>query len=146
MSYVGADGSWGLDMTGIKFDTVDELNNVMEQLPPETRELDSGFVAKQLEDGKYELTVPTKWAGAVRNADPKRPPLPERRAVPKSLVISRLVDAGKINEAFTALMDDPALFARWFSPDRHAVNSDDPDTIAFLEALDVDPDAILAIP
>jgi hypothetical protein len=133
-------------MPTIKFDTLEEINNVREQLPPEARAPNSGFGAKQLDDGKYELTVPNQWVGAVNNADPERAPPSPTRTVPKSLVMSRLVEAGKIDEAFTALMSEPALFARWFSPDRQVVNSDDPDTIAFLESLGVDPDAILATP
>jgi hypothetical protein len=133
-------------MPTINFDTIEELNNVRLQLPPEALDANSGFAAKQLEDGTYELIVPNQWAGAVRNADPERAPPAPQRTVPKSLVMSRLIEAGRIDDAFTALMADPALFARWFSPDRQVVNSNDPDTIAFIEALGEDPDAILAVP
>lgn len=133
-------------MPVFKFDTVEEASNVRLQLPPEALAPDSGFVAKQLDDGKYELTVPNQWAGAIRNADPERGPAPPQRTVPKSLVMTRLTDAGKINAAFTALMAKPELFARWFAADRPHVNANDPDTIAFLTALGVDPDAILATP
>jgi hypothetical protein len=133
-------------MPTVIFDTVEEASNVMEQLPPEARAPNSGFAAKELDNGKWELTVPNQWLGAVRNADPDRAPPPPPRTVPKSLVMARLTDAGKIHDAFTALMDDPALFVKWFSPDVQVVNSNDQDTIAFLNSLNVDPDAILATP
>jgi hypothetical protein len=133
-------------MPTVIYDTIDEVNNVMEQLPPEARAPTSGFMAKQLEDGTYELTVPNQWMGAVNAADPERPPPVPPRTVPKSLIISRLAEAGKSSEAFTALTSDPALFLTWFSADKPVVNSNDPDTIAFLEMLDVDPDTILAAP
>lgn len=129
-----------------KFPSFVEVNNILEQLPPEAIGPDSGFSSRPLDDGSYELIVPNQWAGAVKKADPGQAPPPPTRTVPKSLVMSRLVDAGKIGEAFTALMGEPALFARWFSPDRQVVNSNDPDTIAFLKSLGVDPDAILATP
>lgn len=131
-------------MPTVKFDTLDEANNVMEQLPPEARDPISGFAARELADGKYELTVPNHWAGAVKSADPDRKPPEPVRTVPKSLVMDRLTAAGKIHDAFTALIAEPALFARWFAPDRQVVNSNDQDTIAFIEALGEDPDAILA--
>lgn len=133
-------------MPTVKFKTIDQVNNVRLQLPPETLAADSGFAAKQLEDGTYELTVPNQWAGAVKKADPDRSPPAPPRTVPKSLVMDRLTEAGKINAAFTTLMAKPELFTRWFSPDRQVVTSDDPDTIAFLKSLNVDPDAILATP
>jgi hypothetical protein len=145
-TYVGAVGSWELDMAIIKFDSIEKVNNVMLQLPPETRAPDSGFAAKELEDGTYELTVPNQWAGAVRGADPDRAPPAPPRTVPKSLVMDRLAQAGKADGAFAALMGDPVFFTRWFSPDRPTVDSNDQGTIAFLAALGVDPDAILATP
>jgi hypothetical protein len=133
-------------MPTVIFDTFEEVDNVRLQMPPEALAPDSGFMSKQLDDGRYELTVPNQWLGAVRNADPDRAPPPPPRTVPKSLVMARLTDAGKIHDAFTALMDDPALFVKWFSPDIQVVNSNDQDTIAFLNSLNVDPDAILATP
>lgn len=126
------------------FNSIDEANNVMEQLPPEARGSDSGFVAFPLEGGKYELSYPHQWAGAVKRADPSRKPPPPTRAVSKSLVMTRLVDAGKIDEAFDALWANRPFFMRWFTPGSPTVDSNDPDTIAFLKSLDVDPDAILA--
>lgn len=128
------------------FNSLDEANNVMEQLPPEARRPDSGFASFPLDGGKYELSYPPQWVGAIKRADPSRKPPPPPRAVPKSLVMDRLADAGKADGAFAALMRDPAFFTRWFSPDRPTVESNDPDTIAFLKSLEVDPDAILATP
>lgn len=128
------------------FDSIDEVNNVLEQLPSEARGPDSGFVAFPLEGGKYELSYPPQWAGAVKRADPDRKPPDPVRAIPKSLVMTRLIEAGKIHDAFTSLIAQPELFVRWFASDRPHVNANDPDTIAFLKSLDVDPDAILATP
>lgn len=133
-------------MPTVIFDTVDEASNVMEQLPPDARSPTSGFAARQLDDGKYELTVPNQWLGAVNRADPNRTPPPPPRTVPKSVVMERLALAGKADGAFAALMGNPVFFTRWFSPDIPTVDSNDPGMIAFLESLDVDPDAILAAP
>src|SRR3954469_4860957 len=133
-------------MPTVIFDTFEEVDNVRLQLPPETLAPNSGFMSRQLDDGRYELTVPNQWLGAVNNADPERSPPTPPRTVPKSLVMDRLTEAGKADEALTALMADPALFVQWFSPDKQVVDSNDPDTIAFIEALEEDPDAILAIP
>jgi hypothetical protein len=51
-----------------------------------------------------------------------------------------------ILDALKALLAKPALFARWFAPDRQGVNQNDPDTILFVRQLGLDPDAILARP
>ena len=67
-----------------------------------------------------------------------------KRMVLKSVVISRLIEAGKIGAAKAALDANPAAFARWFASDHPAVNHDDPDAIALLKAIGADPDAILA--
>jgi hypothetical protein len=67
-----------------------------------------------------------------------------RGRVRKSIVQERLTDAGKMGEAYALLTTMPDKFGRWFAPDRPHVYSDDPDSIAFLNALDLDPDVILA--
>ena len=67
-----------------------------------------------------------------------------RGRVRKSIVQERLTDAGKMGEAYALLTTMPDKFGRWFAPDRPYVYCDDPDSIAFLNALDLDPDVILA--
>lgn len=67
-----------------------------------------------------------------------------KRTILKSVIVSRLIEAGKIGAAKAALDSNPAAFARWFASDRPAVNHDDPEAIALLKAIGADPDAILA--
>jgi len=71
-------------------------------------------------------------------------PLPPRRMVPKSLVTQRVIDAGKIDQAMALLQMDWAKFARWVAPDQPAVYFDDPDTLAMLDVLELDPEGIMA--
>lgn len=66
------------------------------------------------------------------------------RIIPKSVIVSRLIEAGKIGAAKAALDANPAAFARWFASDRPAINHDDPDALALLNAIGADPDVILA--
>lgn len=74
----------------------------------------------------------------------ERAPHPPRRQVPKSVIISRLIAAGKIAVARAALEQDAAAYARWWAPDRPAINCDDPDALALLAAIDADVDGIMA--
>ena len=92
-------------------------------------------------DGKRVLMTPAEEAefNATRAVDAGGP-----RQVPKSVVIQRLIDAGKINAAYAALAANPAAFARWFSPDLSTINSDNLEAIALLQAIGADPDVILA--
>lgn len=72
-------------------------------------------------------------------------PEPEpRRQVLKSVIISRLIDAGLIEAARAALDADAAAYARWWAPDRPAIYHDDPDALALLAAIGADADVILA--
>ncbi|TJW57453.1 MAG: hypothetical protein E5X59_01230 [Mesorhizobium sp.] len=67
-----------------------------------------------------------------------------RQKVLKSVVQARIIEAGKMPEAYAALTQNPVYFARWFAPDRPEVYCDDPDAVSLLQALGLDPDAILA--
>jgi hypothetical protein len=67
-----------------------------------------------------------------------------RRLVAKSLVISRLIEAGKIEAARAALEANTSAYARWWAPDRPAIYADDPEAIALLQSIGADPAAILA--
>ena len=74
----------------------------------------------------------------------KAEPEDGKRLVPKSVIVSRLIAAGKIGAAKAALDASPAAFARWFASDRPAINHDDPDALALLTAIGADPETILA--
>lgn len=71
-------------------------------------------------------------------------PEPVRQTVLKSTVQARIIDKGKMDEAYAALTANPIYFARWFAPDRPVVYCDDPDAILLVQALDLDPAVILA--
>lgn len=73
-----------------------------------------------------------------------RAPHPPKRTVMKSVIVSRLIDAGKIGAAYQALNGNPEYWARWVAPDRPAINHDDPDALKLLKAIGADPETILA--
>jgi hypothetical protein len=73
-----------------------------------------------------------------------RPAPPVRQVVPKSIVQTRIIAAGKMAEAKAALDSNAVYFARWFAPDRPVVYCDDPDAIGLVQALGLDPAVILA--
>jgi hypothetical protein len=79
------------------------------------------------------------WDGSAWSAPPA-----VRRTVLKSVVQARIIDAGKMGQAYAALTSNPIYFARWFAPDRPAVFSDDPDAVGLVKALGLDPAVILA--
>jgi len=68
-------------------------------------------------------------------------PVPERRLVRKSLILSRPSDVQL--EAALAAMTVPQK-ERWRSPDKPAVYADDTETRALLVAIGADPDVVLA--
>jgi len=69
---------------------------------------------------------------------------PARQMIAKSTVQARIIAAGKMDAAYAALTGNSAYFARWFAPDHPAVYSDDPDAVALVQALGLDPATILA--
>jgi len=87
------------------------------------------------------LAIRDDWTPADLFAKHAEPP---RRTVLKSVIISRLIEAGKIDAAKAALEQDASAYARWWAPDRPAINHDDPDAIALLQGIGADPDVILA--
>jgi hypothetical protein len=80
-------------------------------------------------------------ADALAAIDSEPPP---RRLVVKSLVISRLIEVGKIEAARAALEANASAYARWWAPDKPAIYADDPEAIALLQSIGADPAAILA--
>jgi hypothetical protein len=73
-----------------------------------------------------------------------RSPHPPKRQVLKSVIIARLIAAGKIAAAKAELEQDAAAYARWWAPDRPAINHDDPDALMLLATIGADPDVIMA--
>jgi hypothetical protein len=73
-----------------------------------------------------------------------RAPHPPKRQVLKSVIIARLIEAGKITAAKAGLEQDAAAYARWWAPDRPAINHDDPDALTLLAAIGADAEAIMA--
>lgn len=67
-----------------------------------------------------------------------------RQLVLKSIVQARIIEAGKMPQAYAALTSNPVYFARWFAPDRPSVYCDDPDAMGLVQALGLDPAIILA--
>jgi hypothetical protein len=80
----------------------------------------------------------------LASAFPGYEPPAERQKVAKSIVMLRLIDLGKMGQAYEMLSSQPNFFARWFAPDHPAVFCDDPDAMAFVTALNLDPGTILA--
>jgi len=70
--------------------------------------------------------------------------LPVRRMIAKSIVQARVINAGKMPDAFAMLNANPIYFARWFAPDQPAVYFDDPDAVGLVQALGLDPAVVLA--
>jgi hypothetical protein len=71
-------------------------------------------------------------------------PIAFRRKVRKSVVQARLINAGLMGAAYTALTANPVSFARWFAPDQPEVYADDLDAVALLTAIGADPVAVMA--
>jgi hypothetical protein len=93
--------------------------------------------------GEAQANIGDGWNGQhfIDNSE-RIPAVP--RLVAKSLIVQRLIDAEMIAAANTALEADPAKKARWYAADHPAIRADDPDAIAFLQAIGADPAAILA--
>jgi hypothetical protein len=73
-----------------------------------------------------------------------RAPHPPKRQVLKSVIIARLIAAGKIAAAKAELEQDAAAYARWWAPDRPVINHDDPDALALLATIGIEAKAIMA--
>lgn len=83
-------------------------------------------------------------ADELAEAFPGYSPVVERSKVRKSVVMQRLIDLNKMDQAYGMLAAQPTYFARWFAPDHPEVFADDPDATAFVTALGLDPAVILA--
>lgn len=102
-----------------------------------------GFVGAAPPAGAIEVpTAPVDarqvWSNGAWSA------IPAPTTVLKSTVMARVIAANKMGQAQTALWANPNQFARWFAPDQPLVNCNDPDTVAFITALGLDPTVTLA--
>ena len=78
-------------------------------------------------------------------APPPDPEQPTRWQVQKSVVLSRLTDEQiAAIEELLWLPQNVRIRNRWYAADKPAVNSDDPDALAMLAAIEADPAVILA--
>lgn len=80
---------------------------------------------------------------AAKPVEPDPPP-PEPVRVLKSVIVSRIIDAGRIAEAKAMLDEHPDLWAKWTATDQPAIDPQASDARAFVTALGLDPDVILA--
>lgn len=71
-------------------------------------------------------------------------PFAGRRLVPKSTIVDRLNDAGKLSDASKALNADLYARERWYAPDKPGVYADDAEVLALLKVIGADPAVILA--
>lgn len=92
-----------------------------------------GFAEEELADTHPDVV-------AFRNGDESQ----TRPTVAKSIVQSRIIGAGRMDQAYAALTSNSTYFARWFAPDRPVVYCDDPDAILLVTAIGLDPKVILA--
>lgn len=119
----------------------------------EARYADGGTIAATI-DGEV-LFVPddmrnrerqaiAEWEAEGNTIDPApAPPPPERRLVPKRVIVDRLHAAGLL-EAAKAAIDGADLYTqeRWNS--RTDIYADDPTALGLLEAIGGDPEVIFA--
>lgn len=80
----------------------------------------------------------------VETANLEDVPPPPKRQVAKTVIQQRLDDAKLLGAAMTALMARPEAFARWLNQKFPAVDFDDPEALALLEAIGADPDVVMA--
>ena len=92
-------------------------------------------------NGRPVEMTPKQEADFLKSQQSLTPP---SRYIPKSVVVQRLIEAGKIDDAYVALSQNPSALARWFSPDQAAIPADSPEAIALLESIGADPAVILA--
>ncbi|TIL82182.1 MAG: hypothetical protein E5Y89_06240 [Mesorhizobium sp.] len=108
--------------------------------------LDQPMIEQEPEPGWLEVADDV-FAGFLFDGQNFTPPAPDpqpRQTVPKSVVQSRIIDAGKMADAYAALTANPIHFARWFAPDHPSVYCDDPDAVGLVTGLGLDPAVILA--
>ena len=104
------------------------------------RAVDLDYVAQAGEVLFADYATDVELAQAFSGYVP--PALPTAKVL-KSTVMSRLTSL-QMASAYGMLTSNPVLFAKWFAPDKPYVNCDDPDAIAFVHQLELNPAVILA--
>ena len=92
-----------------------------------------GFADAEPPEGAIEVPFAPEDARQVWDRSAWSAAPPARRTVAKSVVM-----------AYAMLTANPENFAKWFAPDRPVVYCDDPEAVAVVRALDLDPAVILA--
>ncbi|QPC93827.1 hypothetical protein [Mesorhizobium sp. INR15] len=103
-----------------------------------------GFDGAEPPDGATEVPNAPEDARQVWQGDGWSDAPTMRRLVLKSVVQARIIDAGKMPQAYAMLTGNAVYFARWFAPDRPEVYADDPDAKTLVTALGLDAASILA--
>ncbi|MDN4982251.1 hypothetical protein QY049_03295 [Bradyrhizobium sp. WYCCWR 13022] len=99
---------------------------------------DAGFVAWSAVDGNSvsQLATQADLVEFLRGAN-----VPPYHRIRKSTLISRLTDA-QLTQAISMLTVRQQ--ERWRAPDQPAVNADDPETLAVVQAVGADPAVVMA--
>lgn len=104
-----------------------------------------GAMSESIKPPKGWIEVPTAPDdGSQTWKDGKWSAFTQRRMVSKSVVQDRLIAKDKMKMAYQMLTSSPNQFAKWFAPNHPAIYCDDPDAVAFVTALGLDPKEILA--
>lgn len=103
-----------------------------------------GFADAEPPAGAIEVPFAPEDARQVWDRSAWSAAPPARRTVAKSVVMIRITEKGKMAQAYAMLTANPENFAKWFAPDRSVVYCDDPEAVAVVRALDLDPAVILA--
>lgn len=129
---------------------LDENGTVIEtrDLGPTPVAVKPGRVLPLVED-KPELGTDQTYGTPTYEVGPDQviahyPVVAIRRTVAKSLIITRLNEAGKLAAARQALNADIYRRERWYAPDKPDVFADDPEALALLAAIGADPAIIMA--
>lgn len=103
-----------------------------------------GFDGVEPPEGAIEVPTAPEDARQTWSSGAWGAPPVVRRTVLKSIVQSRIIDAGKMGQAYATLTANPIFFPRWFAPDRPEIYADDLDAVGLIRALGLDPAVILA--
>jgi hypothetical protein len=68
---------------------------------------------------------------------------PPARLIPKSVIVRRLNAANLLDAGLQALQQNTLMWALWIASDLDAVDSDNPNIIAWLQSIGADPSVIL---
>lgn len=104
------------------------------------RAVDTDYVAQDGEVLFPDHATDADLAAAFPGYAPPPSPSP---TVLKSTAMARLTSA-QMASAWTMMTKNPVLLGKWFAPDKPSIDCDDAGAVAFVNALGLDPAAILA--